>query len=372
MNWVRTGWRALVDFWTLPLRAESLAAFRILLAATILLSQLTGLGRQLDTFCGPDDPLIPAETRDDWLARSGRICLLRGPVSVPFLGQWLPDKIFGDWFKDTRRRLENWLPAEDARVWAQWGAQPASGVLLFRIYLLSLVCVLIGFRTRLMTLVAVLLAATFNNRLVELLNGGDSLARIGLYFLLLSPAGATWSVDAWVRNWFRGAPPPEPVTIEPWSVRLMQIQIVCMYLFTGLTKLDDVRPDAQWGWFWPRGDWVEGNALYWVLNDVALTRWSYAQFPVPLVVCKLATWGTLFFELFFGLLVLFRWTRGATLLAGLALHLGILLFMEIGWFSQITLCWYVLFLSGERVAAWVGWLGLTKSSADSPSPRAEV
>ncbi|MFQ3593180.1 MAG: HTTM domain-containing protein [Gemmataceae bacterium] len=360
MNVLLSPWWVLLRFWTAPIRAESLAAFRIALAATILAAQFTGLGWQLELCCTGDDPLIPGSTRDEWLARSGRICLLRGPVSLPLLGEWLPDRIFGEHFKQTRRALENWCPPHWAAAWRDWGEQPDNIQLLFRVYLVSLVMVLIGFRTRLMTLVALLLAATFNNRLVELLNGGDSLFRLGLYFLLLSPAGATWSVDAWLRA--RGKRPalPQPLTrprwIEPWSVRLMQIQLALMYLFTGLTKLADARPDAQWGWWRPRGDWLDGNALYWVLNDVALTRWSFAQFPVPLFACKLLTWATLFFEIFFPLLVLFGWTRGVTLLFGVALHLGILFTMEIGWFSQVTLCWYLLFVRGEQLSAALDWL----------------
>jgi hypothetical protein len=231
---------------------------------------------------------------------------------------------------------------------------------------------MIGFRTRLMTFVALLLAATFNNRMVELLNGGDALFRLGLYLLLLSPAGATWSIDAWLRSRWQWPRPLHPFTqprfIEPWSVRLMQIQIVFMYLFTGLTKLADIHPDAQWGWWWPRGDWLDGNALYWVLNDISLMRWSFAQFPIPLFACKIATWGTLFFEIFFGLLVLSRWTRPATLLVGVVLHLGILLTMEIGWFSQITLCWYLLFVQGGSLAALLSWLRGNNSSTDSTPP----
>ncbi|MGL4555598.1 MAG: HTTM domain-containing protein, partial [Gemmataceae bacterium] len=195
-----------------------------------------------------------------------------------------------------------------------------------------------------------------NNRMAELLNGGDSLFRNGLWFLLLSPAGAAWSVDAWLRGGKGG-----PVLIEPWSVRLMQIQLALMYLFTGLTKLADVRPDPSSGWWWPRGDWLDGVALYWVLNDVALARWSYAQAPVPLAVCKLMTWGTLFFELTFWLLILIRPIRPLVVLAGLGLHLGILVTMEIGWFSQVSMCFYALFLPGDWLARRVA-----RSTPDAP------
>ncbi len=109
--------------------------------------------------------------------------------------------------------------------------------------------------------------------------------------------------------------------------------------------------DSEWG------DYLTGVSLYWVFNDLALTRWPYAWLPIPLFVCRLMTWGTLAFELGFSFLVWSRWLRPWVLLAGVGLHLGILLTMEIGWFSQITLCWYVLFVRGESVDRFVGRLG---------------
>jgi hypothetical protein len=154
--------------------------------------------------------------------------------------------------------------------------------------------------------------------------------------------------------------------IEPWSVRLMQIQVCFMYFFVGVAKLADL----HWEHGWLTGEWIDGTALYWVLNDVQITRWSYAQFPIPLFVCKMMTWTTIIFEIGFPLFVLWRWTRIPLLIFGVMLHLGILMLMEIGWFSQITLCWYVLFLSGDTVTTAVRWaLGLPASPPEpAPAP----
>ena len=90
------------------------------------------------------------------------------------------------------------------------------------------------------------------------------------------------------------------------------------------------------------------------MNDLALTRWPYHKLPVPMWLCQLSSWGTLVWEIGFPLLVAVRWFRPWALLAGVGLHLGILLTMEVGWFSQVTLCWYAVFLSGDtlgRIAA---------------------
>jgi hypothetical protein len=331
--------RLIWGFWTTPIRAESLAMFRILLGLTILGSVVTGIGSSLTYTCGPDGA-CPAEANDERLRRSGRICLLRGPVSLPVVTDWLPA-----WFAEEQPTLHcllspEWarLSPESARAWADWGARPSSAYLLFGLFVLSLVTMTLGLCTRLSTLAAVLLAATFHHRLPWLMNGGDSLFRNGLYFLLLSPAGAVWSLDRWLWDKLRGRP-EGPVFIAPWSVRLMQVQVCAMYLFTGLMKLGD--------------DYLDGQALYWVLNDVALCRWPYSRLPVPFVVCQLLSWGTLAFEIGFSVLILIRPLRRWLLLAGLSFHLGILVVMEIGWFSPVTMCWYVLFVPGEQVSAFV-------------------
>jgi hypothetical protein len=341
-------WRAFVAFWTRPIRAESLAAFRIALGLTILANQLTGIGPNLLFFSGPDG-ICPLEAHDAWLERSGRVCLLRGPVSLPLLGRWLP----GDWDRE-HPRLSRWVPPEQARAWAEWGRRPSSVRLLFGIYLAALVCLTLGLCTRLAALASLLLAVTFNHALAEMMNGGDSLFCNGLYFLLLAPAGAAWSLDHLIRARLGRAPAAGGVYIAPWSVRLMQIQVAVMYLFTGLAKLSDL----HWEDGWLHGDWLDGTALYWVFNDVAITRWSYAQLPLPMGLCRLLTWGTLAFEIGFGLLVGIRPLRRWVLLFGVGLHLGILAVMEIGWFSQVTLCWYLLFVPGERLAGLAEWARL--------------
>jgi uncharacterized membrane protein YphA (DoxX/SURF4 family) len=349
------------DFWCRPIRAEPLALFRILLGLSILGSLATGIGPRLATCCGPD-ALCPASAQDDWLRRGGRICLLRGPVGLPL--------------------LDGWLSAEQAQAWARWGERPASAYLLFALYVLALLCLTAGFWTRLSALAAALLAATFYHRLSDLTNGGDALARNGLYFLLFAPAGAAWSVDSWLRRRkqarrARGLPAPAPrgpVLIPPWSVRLMQIQLCLVYLGTGLAKLNDLHLVNGWR---PAGDWVSGEAMYWVLNDVSLSRWPYAVLPVPLFVCRLMSWATLLFEIGFTFLVPFRRLRRWVLLAGVGFHLGILAVLEVGWFTPIALSWYALFIPGEPLARWSARLagsfpGAAPGTAPEPRPSPEV
>lgn len=198
----------------------------------------------------------------------------------------------------------------------------------------------LGFATRPSTIIAWALFVSFNQRLVWVLNGGDSMMRCALFYLMFAPAGALWSLDAVLKR----RRDSSPILIAPWSVRLMQIQLAVIYLFTGISKLNGGLVG---------NDWITGEAVYWVLNDLSLTRWPYHWLPVPMFVCRLLSWGTLAFELGFAFVMAIprRWAfsrrlRSCWLLAGVALHLGILIHTEVGWFSPATLCWYVLFLSG--------------------------
>jgi hypothetical protein len=325
--------RAAVDFWVKPIRAEPLALFRILLGTVAILSVLFSLLPRLDLYLGKDG-LCPPGALDAWLKKSGRFCLLRGPVSLPLLGHWLPEQ----WAKQYPW-LDGWVPDGAATIWQRWGEEPAVAYAAFGVWLLSLLTLTLGWKTRLSAITAWALTTTFDYRLTWLTNGGDDLLRAGLFYLMLSPAGTAWSLDARRQPAALG-----PRLIPPWSVRLMQIQFALVYLFTGLVKLSGPYYD-EYGHF--AQDWLTGEAVYWVLNDIAVARWPYAWLPVPLSVCRLLSWATLAFELGFPLLVLFRRVRPWLLLAGLAFHLGIWVHTEVGWFSQVSLCWYALFLSGD-------------------------
>ncbi|HVS39459.1 MAG TPA: HTTM domain-containing protein, partial [Gemmataceae bacterium] len=344
-------WRCLYDFWARPIRAESLALFRIVIGTVILLSLLTSLGPRLPRDFGPDG-LYPRQTAEDRLQRDGAFSLLCGPINLPL--------------------LDDYLPGDAVAAWQNWCDQPKNALLLFAVLTAATACMTVGCWTRTATIVAWALFVSFNQRLSSLMNGGDSLMRCALFYLLFAPSGAVWSID-----WLLGKRRPNvtgPILIPAWPVRLMQIQIAIMYFFTGLSKLG--------------GDWLDGEAVYWVLNDYTLTRWPYYWLPVPLFVCRLLSWATVLFEIGFPFYVAvgrprrfvlevrgtfpaegFRSAftlpalRPWALLAGLAFHLGILIHTEVGWFSSAAAAWYVLFLSGDGVRNFVRlqWLRKTAS-----------
>jgi hypothetical protein len=109
---------------------------------------------------------------------------------------------------------------------------------------------------------------------------------------------------------------------------VLQLQLCVIYLTTGLHKV--------------LGDmWLDGSALFYVLNDVSTTRWSFASLPLPYALTRVMTYGALGFELTFPLSVLWSRARTFTLAAGVLFHLGIHAMLQVGWFSFYMLALYV-------------------------------
>jgi hypothetical protein len=67
---------------------------------------------------------------------------------------------------------------------------------LFALAGLAACCLLVGYRTRLATLVSLLLLVSVHARAPVILNGGDTLLRRLLFWGLFLPLGARWSLDA--------------------------------------------------------------------------------------------------------------------------------------------------------------------------------
>ena len=121
-------------------------------------------------------------------------------------------------------------------------------------------------------------------------------------------------------------------------LRLLQYQVCLIYFSSGVAKFMNEL-------------WRDGTALYYVLSNNVLPRFPIDVIPPALQgVATLATYGTLVFELGFPFMVAWRRTRPFTLLAGVALHLGVWVMLEVGPFSWVMLATYVAFISPERVA----------------------
>jgi hypothetical protein len=214
-----------------------------------------------------------------------------------------------------------------------WHGSPAALRAALIAWAVVVLLLLLGLGTRASAAAAWVLSLSFDNLNWYVNNAGDQVRAIALFYLMLAPCGAAWSLDSWLAR-LRGRR-SGPVHVWPWALRLLFVQLVLMYFCNGVYKLVGA-------------DWREGVSLYHVLCDLTLTRFSCAQLPLPYAWTRLASWAVLGWELGFPLLVLSRWTRTAALLFGVAFHLGIFALLELGGFAPYVLALYLPLLPWDR------------------------
>lgn len=199
--------------------------------------------------------------------------------------------------------------------------------------LVAAVALLVGWHTRVASVLVWLLLIAVQRRDVYVLNSGDLLLRELAFYLALMPAGEVWSLDA--RR--RGSSSPR----APWGLRLLQVQVSLLYFFSVVAKL--------------HGDtWQDGTAVGRAVQLADLQRFVVPQsLATSVTVSALLTYGTLVIEgsLVFGLwLPRFRWYAMA---AGVSIHLGIEATLLIGWFSLTVISCYLAFVPPETLRAAV-------------------
>jgi hypothetical protein len=284
---VRTGWNT---FWFRPEPTSTIAVVRIVFGFVATLWTLSQAPALL-TFFGPDG-VVP---------------------EAPVLGP-------GDW---TLLNVSTSAPV----VVGLWAAT-----------LLGALGVMVGFKTRLATIVLFIGVVSFARRDPYVLNAGDTLLRTLAFYFIFSPAGAALSLDRWrrARDTFWEFP-----LRAPWALRLMQIQVSIIYFSTVWEKLQGSR-------------WRDGTAVSYALRIGDVHR-----FPTPgfladsVVMSEVMTFGTLLVELSLAIFVWNRTLRPWVLALGVSLHLSIELSMMVGFFSLLMLTTYLAFLPPETASRLV-------------------
>jgi hypothetical protein len=338
--WPLSHWRWLTE----AIPAERLAILRIGMAAVLILDIFCTYLPNVTTFFGRDSLGRPELYRQidpppwSWDATQTDLRLLRDD--------------FADQgpFHRTLGRSWRWSlldDVEDPRI--------LQGCLVAWAVAAGFLCV--GFLTRVAAIAVWLLTMSFAYLCGMIDNAGDQVRYIVALYLMLTPCGVAWSVDAWLRR--RRGRLEGRAFVHPWALRLLFVQLVLIYWTNGLFKLSGY-------------DWQNGDSLYYVLGDLTLTRWSYAQFPTPYLLTQALTWSVLVWEVGFPLWVCPVWAwladrfenigldqprfvlwllRRVPLIAlgfGVAFHLGIVLSMELGFFVPYMLCLYLPLLPVER------------------------
>lgn len=229
--------------------------------------------------------------------------------------------------------------------WTTWSLYDAIGDPdeLHRIHtllILPYVLFILGIGGRASTIAMFVVLASLHHGNTWMLNAGDRLTRLSVFMMLFVPHTRGWSVDAWV---MRKLGRPLRAVVPMTTHRLVQIQLAWMYMATGIAK-------------WDGAHWHRGTALYYTLNVEVFQRFPdlvspefFASWPVYALTVA-GTVVTLYWELLFPLLMLWRPTRIAALVLGVCIHSGIALMMMVASFSFATLWGYLAYVDPRRLS----------------------
>jgi len=218
------------------------------------------------------------------------------------------------------------------------------------------VCFTVGFCTRPVTIFLFLLICSMVNRTVVLVNGDDLVFRMLLFHGMFAPLGYSLSADSLIRRRWRAwrgktGPPREPMI---WAVRMMQVNVALIYVISLPFKLSD---DPAW---------LAGDAIYYTLVSNMWSRGWYPELGYLWggIFSKLATYGTIFIEGQFPILVWFRRTRLFSVALVTALHLGIAVMVpNVALFTLSMVCAFWLFMPPETTRWLLGKLALRLTTA---------
>jgi hypothetical protein len=229
-----------------------------------------------------------------------------------------------------------------------------AGMATCLLLLVASLTTMVGLKTRLSSVVAVLCLVVLQRANGVIFNSGDLLLRLVGIAVVLSPCGLLWSADAVLdrrRGRTRGLPR------APFGMRLLQLELAVGYLLSAWGKVQG-------------STWNEGTAVAWSLRIEDLQRfvapdWLFDQ----TVLLNLFTWATLAFEATFIVFVWPRRTRLWVLAVGVALHLGIDVFLDIGFFSIAIYLAYLAFLPAEVADRIVARFDPRVSAPAAAAPR---
>jgi hypothetical protein len=205
---------------------------------------------------------------------------------------------------------------------------------LMTIYGISILFALFGFYTRTSLLIMFICMTSIHQRNIWLLSSSELLLRAITLYLICSPCGHSLSIDSILgrkyssfkknRDW------------APWALRLIQIQISVVYLWTVWHKLKGE-------------DWLDGTAVYYATRLEGMKNFSLSFLLDSEAFIKLATWGTLLVEVSLGILIWIKEFRKPVIILGIIFHLGIEITMSIPFFEVIMIFLLMLYITPLEV-----------------------
>ncbi|QCW04275.1 HTTM domain-containing protein [Natrinema pallidum] len=227
------------------------------------------------------------------------------------------------------------LHAISGEAWVQ--------ALLFFVAGCFAVAMIVGYRTRLATVVSWLLLFSLHARNPMVLNGGDALFRMLFLWAIFLPLGERWAIDA--RRTDR-----DRTTVASVGTMAVLLQILLMYVTNSIHK---TRSDV----------WMSGDALVEIFQADHLTYLLGNVLAEQFFLLRAFSYVWMTLILLSPLLIVLTGYRRAiitTLFVGM--HLGMLVTLKIGLFPLISVAGLVLFyppVVWDRMTTLATRIGIT-------------
>jgi hypothetical protein len=210
--------------------------------------------------------------------------------------------------------------------------------LLLSLYIVVILLFFFGIGKTITNIVLLLFLATFQRLDWFILNGGDNLLFFLIFYLIFADSYQYFSISKFkIRKEENRKLVNLLSNLAAWSIML---QFCLIYIVSALHK---THADV----------WFNGVAVYYTFQ---LERFKGTPFNDAIAKNALfttfATYFTIFFEMYFPVLVFNRKLKPYLVLSGIILHLGIYIFMMIYDFQWVFIITYVAYFTDEEILAF--------------------
>lgn len=178
---------------------------------------------------------------------------------------------------------------------------------LASLYLTCLVLIIVDYRPILVSAISIYIYAIFVYSALLHSFGVDSYIGVALFINFLVQISRRYHTKI----------------IYPYTIRFLQIQLCIIYFFAGFGKLLGTT-------------WLDGNAMWFIANIYIGSESFLTQslLEVPYLALILS-WGILFIETCYPFIIHNKYTKTMALTSVIAMHIGIILFMQLYSFGII-------------------------------------
>ena len=198
------------------------------------------------------------------------------------------------------------------------------------VYGIAIVTFILGYQTRITKGVLLICYLSMQHRGYPVQIGADMLMGLLVVWSCFVPLNRYWSVDSALRR------TPRPIDVPPIFMAGIKMQIIMLYLFSGLFKV--------YG-----NEWWDGRAIGYAMRDTSYGTvfgdWLATQ--LPWLSTMLST-PVMIFQICFSLLiyspVLNIYTRSFALIGAVLMHVAFIACLAVGLFPFVCLSYLVLLI----------------------------